>query len=85
MKALFGIRRAGTVLFVAGAILGSAVTAIAQQQIHMENALHALGTARYELSVANNDKGGHRVKAMNLVNSAISEVHLGMRYSNNNR
>jgi hypothetical protein len=44
----------------------------------MRNALNALGTARGELEVAAANKGGHRVKALEFVNSAIAEVHAGM-------
>lgn len=50
-------------------------------QPHMQNALTALERARTELQTANPDKGGHRVKALNLVNQAIEETQAGIRYA----
>jgi len=83
MRTVFHLRRIGLpALFLSGAVFGTVVTALAQQQIHMENALRALGTARYELSVASPDKGGHRLKAINYVNSAITEVRYGIHHAN---
>jgi hypothetical protein len=48
-------------------------------QGHMENALQALMNARYELSQASHDKGGHRVNAIQIINQAIAEVRRGIR------
>ncbi len=50
-------------------------------QPHMRNALEELRGARAELDLATADKGGHRVRAMSLVDEAISEVQLGMDYA----
>jgi hypothetical protein len=47
-------------------------------QPHMETALHALETARDELKAAEADKGGHRVKAIELVESAIEQTREGI-------
>lgn len=47
-------------------------------QVHMQNALKALNRASTELNAAEADKGGHRVKAMNLVNEAIAETQAGI-------
>ena len=47
-------------------------------QPHMEAALNALLTAQTELKVAEHNKGGHRVKALELVNSAIAQVQAGI-------
>jgi hypothetical protein len=47
-------------------------------QVHMQNALHALQNARAELNAALPDKGGHRVNAISLVDSAISETKAGI-------
>jgi hypothetical protein len=44
----------------------------------MQNALKALNRASTELNAAEADKGGHRVKAMNLVNEAIAETQAGI-------
>lgn len=47
-------------------------------QPHMHNALDALQTARSELQEATHNKGGHRVKALELVNAAIVQVGRGI-------
>jgi inosine/xanthosine triphosphate pyrophosphatase family protein len=44
----------------------------------MQNALAALQTARAELTIAEQNKGGHRANALNLVNQAITEVQAGI-------
>ena len=50
-------------------------------QPHMQSALAELQSARGELIVAEANKGGHRVNALNLVNQAISEVKAGIEYA----
>ncbi len=50
-------------------------------QPHMNAALDHLQTARHELEVASAEKGGHRVRAIELVDAAISEVNAGMEYA----
>jgi hypothetical protein len=47
-------------------------------QPHMQNALTAMENAKDSLEKATNDKGGHRVKALDYVKNAISEVKKGM-------
>jgi hypothetical protein len=47
-------------------------------QPHMINALNALQTARAELQVAADNKGGHRVIAIQRIDEAINQVQLGM-------
>ncbi len=47
-------------------------------QPHMMNALNALQNARSELQVAEHNKGGHRVIALERVNEAINQVRLGI-------
>jgi hypothetical protein len=47
-------------------------------QPHMRNALGALQTARAELQVAEENKGGHRAAALGLVNQAITQVQAGI-------
>ena len=59
---------------IAGGCAGYAVAA----QPHMEAALAALQNAKTELQVAEHNKGGHRVKALAYVNSAIAETQLGI-------
>jgi len=67
--------------FLAGAAVASGV-AIAQQP-NMQNALNALFSARSSLQMAAPNKGGHRDRAINLVNQAIAEVEAGIAYAAN--
>jgi len=65
---------AGATLFGAGIVYG--------RQPHMQAALDHLRDARAELDQASADKGGHRVKAISLINEAIDEVQAGIRFDN---
>ena len=49
------------------------------QQPHMQAALSALITAKAQLQKAKHNKGGHRLKALQLVNQAIQEVQAGIK------
>ena len=49
-------------------------------QPHMQAALKHLRDARDNLDAATEDKGGHRVKAIEFVNKAIDEVNRGIEY-----
>lgn len=48
------------------------------QQPHMKAALEALRSAKNHLQEAEADKAGHRVKAIDHVNAAITEVEAGI-------
>jgi hypothetical protein len=74
-------------LFLAGVLTGSAITlpAIAYYQPNMRAALTNLNSAYNQLSTADADKGGYRVRAMNDVTDAIRNVKLGIRYANGRR
>src|SRR3990170_3170890 len=50
-------------------------------QPNMEQALGNLHAARINLEVSSPDKGGHRVQALELVNQAITQVRLGINFS----
>lgn len=63
-------------IFAAGLVAGR-VTA---DQPRMQAALDSLRTAERELQAADNDKGGHRQKAMDLVRKAIEQVEKGIQY-----
>ncbi len=78
MKRLFS--RIGIVpMFVFGLFLGVAVTGTAwAYQTHMHNAMNDLNMAKNQLEMAQADKAGHRVNAINLVNQAIGEVQAGI-------
>jgi hypothetical protein len=47
----------------------------------MEQALGDLHAARISLEVSSPDKGGHRVRALELVNQAITQVRLGIYFA----
>ena len=49
-------------------------------QPHMQAALNHMQSARGNLEAATDDKGGHRVKAIDFVNKAIEEVNKGIEY-----
>ncbi len=53
-------------------------------QPNMEAALASLQQARASLQKAVADKGGHRVKAMKLVDDAIAEVQKGIEFAKKN-
>ena len=50
------------------------------QQPHMRLALEAMKTAKHHQDEATADKGGHRVKAMEHLNMAITETEAGIAY-----
>jgi hypothetical protein len=54
---------------------------VSADQPHMRAALNALRTARNELQIASSNKGGHRARAIELVNQAITEVKKGIEYA----
>jgi hypothetical protein len=73
-----------TTILLAG-LLGASVltgTAFAKRQPLMRDALHDLQVARATLDAAAPDKGGHRVKAIELTDQAIAEVRDGIQYDN---
>lgn len=64
---------------VAGwAFVASDRVAAAAGQPHMQAALRALNNAATQLAAAADDKQGHRVKAIQLVNDAIGQVQAGI-------
>ena len=76
---------------VLSTILPAAVLAVvlpgrakAADQPHMQAALDALKNARRELEAATTDKGGHRAKALTLVNDAIAQVQKGIAFDRRN-
>jgi hypothetical protein len=67
----------GTVL-ASGILIGEAAAAY---QSHMHSALDALRTARSELQASTPNKGGHRERAISLVNQAIDETRAGIDFA----
>lgn len=57
-----------------------AIAGAVPDQPRMQAARANLVTAKTELQRATPDKGGHRVNAIGLVNSAIAEVNAGIAY-----
>jgi hypothetical protein len=70
------VAKAMVILAVAGAAFAAGLAYAAQP--HMEAALNALLNAETELKVAEHDKAGHRVKALDLVERAIQQARLGI-------
>ncbi len=67
--------------FTVGIMVSSGVLAghlQAANQPHMVNAIENLRAARHQLEIAREDKGGHRVRAMGIIDNAIDEVKAGM-------
>jgi hypothetical protein len=80
-------RRQFVILAAAGAAAASAVALTAgtaqADQGNMENALGALQSALSDLHHATSDKGGHKARAVRLIQQAISEVQAGINYAAN--
>jgi hypothetical protein len=68
---------AGTALLVL-----APTQAAAEMQPQMQAARRNLLEARQHLARATADKGGHRVRAMRLIDQALSEVDAGIRFDN---
>ncbi len=67
------------IVLVIGLVLGGAIGSWAAiHQPHMIAALEALKSARVELEMAEHNKGGHRVKALEHVNKAIEQTKKGI-------
>ncbi len=62
-----------------GALVSSAD---AEVQPKMRSALESLRAAKAHLDAASPDKGGHRVKAIQLTKDAIGEVEEGIKFDN---
>jgi hypothetical protein len=76
LKNIAGIGIAGVAVAVGASTLTTAPAEAAQP--HMNRALNDLQAALGQLQVATPDKGGHRVKAIALVQQAIEETTAGM-------
>lgn len=67
-----------------GSMLASGIyigEAMAAYQSHMHAALDALRTARSELQASTPNKGGHRERAISLVDQAIDETRAGIDFA----
>ena len=67
------------IALVVGLFIGGAVGSwAAVHQPHMMGALEALKSAKTELEAGEHNKGGHRVKALELVHKAIEQTKKGI-------
>lgn len=81
-KFLVPVRNLGLAAALAASlVLGVAVGRATADQPHMQNAKAALNTALAELQLAEANKGGHRDRAIELVNEALTQVQLGIDYA----
>ena len=71
---------AATGLAALGA-LGASVKTASAYQGNMEHALSALLQANESLRQATPNKGGHRERAMELIQQAINQVQQGMQFA----
>ncbi len=69
-------------LVLASSLLVASAGAFADKQPNMEAALVRLKEAKEALERATHDKGGHRMKAIQLINEASKEVQAGIDYDN---
>jgi hypothetical protein len=65
-----------TLIIATGFVAGRATA----DQPNMQAALDHLREARESLDKASADKGGHRARAIQLVNDAIAQVEAGIAY-----
>src|SRR6201988_5478283 len=72
-------RRLLVVLFILG--VSVLFNGFPPDQPNMEISRDYLQKARGELQVAEPNKGGHRTKAINIINNAIAEVNKGIAYA----
>ena len=69
-----------TALLVVALVSGFVAGRASADQPHMQSALDHLRAAKGELDQALADKGGHRAKAIALVNDAIVQVEKGIEF-----
>ena len=68
------------IVFLVGMFFGAAVPLAYCYEPHMEAALRHLQAARVELERAVPNKGGHRERAIELIDRAMVQVNGGMAY-----
>ena len=69
------------ILFI-GLLLGAVIPLAYGSQPHMDNALNHLQAAGVALEKATPTKGGHRERAIQLVDQAIVQVREGIKFAN---
>lgn len=73
-----------TLTALAAALVLLPTLAFAEPQPNMKEALEHLQKAKESLKNATADKGGHRAKAIDLVDKAIEQVEKGIKFDNKN-
>lgn len=69
-----------TLPLIVGATALAMACATRADQPHMQAALQSLLEAKVQLQRADHDKGGHRVRAEQLVEQALTEVRAGIAF-----
>ncbi|MBZ5600450.1 MAG: hypothetical protein LAN83_19280 [Acidobacteriia bacterium] len=82
MMAVFTAAVLSLVLSASFATFAAPPPAPPEAQPEMTSALEHLREAKRALESASHDKGGHRAKALSLINQAIAQVEEGIRYDN---
>lgn len=82
MMAVFTAAILSLVLCASFAVFAAPAPAPPEGQPEMTSALEHLREAKRALESASHDKGGHRAKAISLINQAIAQVEEGIRYDN---
>jgi hypothetical protein len=75
----FSRRSAAKGILAAGAAGLATASLTEAAQPHMQRALQALNNASAALQAAEDDKAGHRAKAIQLVSEAINQVQQGIQ------
>ena len=83
---MFNMNRLLPVLLASavGVTTGVFATLTLADQPRMHAAVEHLEAAERELQAADNDKGGHRNKALSLTRKAIAEARKGVRFDRRN-
>ena len=76
-----GFATAAVTGVAATGLVGATVSSADAYQGNMERAVSSLYQALGELQQATANKGGHRVKAMELVTQAIAETQAGIEFA----
>ncbi|MDH5391943.1 MAG: hypothetical protein OEY11_02030 [Gammaproteobacteria bacterium] len=77
------LKKLSSLLFLSAiAVMAVSQSAYAMRQAAMESAMQALEDAESVLKDATANKGGHRVKALQLIKKAKSEIRQGIRFAN---
>ncbi len=75
------MKRILAVVVIAILLVGGTVGICTADEPHMRAALERLKEARAQLEKAAPNKGGHREKAIELINHAIEQVKAGIQFS----